>query len=58
MTLSPFEEIVPTEAISDFSLTSLLNSFSPATTASTALSMPRCSATGLMPEVRALRPSV
>src|SRR5205807_2010047 len=57
MVASPLAEMVPTWAISFGSLVLLLSFFSSATTASTALSMPRLISIGLLPAATSLAPS-
>src|SRR5438094_6569280 len=57
MVESPLAEMVPTWAISFGSLVLLLSFFSSATTASTALSMPRLISIGLLPAATSLAPS-
>src|SRR6266446_6534411 len=57
MVESPLAEMVPTWAISFGSLVDLLSFFSSATTASTALSMPRLISIGLLPAATSLAPS-
>src|SRR5205085_8372304 len=57
MVESPLAEMVPTWAISLGSLVDLLSFFSSATTASTALSMPRLISMGLFPAATSLAPS-
>src|SRR3989454_6878169 len=58
MVSSPLAEMVPTWAISFGSLVALEIFFSSATTASTALSMPRLISIGLLPAATSLAPSV
>src|SRR5438445_9340241 len=57
MVESPLAEMVPTWAISFGSLVDLLSFFVSATTASTALSMPRLISIGLLPAATSLAPS-
>src|SRR5205807_7498709 len=57
MVASPLAEMVPTWAISLGSLVGLVSFFSSATTASTALSMPRLISIGLLPAATSLAPS-
>src|SRR5438067_8967664 len=57
MVASPLAEMVPTWAISFGSLVALESFFSSATTASTALSMPRLISIGLLPAATSLAPS-
>src|SRR2546422_814175 len=57
MVESPLAEMVPTWAISLGSLVGLVSFFSSATTASTALSMPRLISIGLLPAATILAPS-
>src|SRR2546426_135742 len=57
MVSSPLAEMVPTWAISFGSLVALESFFSSATTASTALSMPRLISIGLLPAATSLAPS-
>src|SRR2546425_9693935 len=57
MVESPLAEMVPTWAISLGSLVGLVSFFSSATTASTALSMPRLISIGLLPAATSLAPS-